>query len=247
MVAGKASGIKVAIDYAILTVDTCVVGGESVAESDVLVHALRLGEWVAATIAPASTDFPLILFAQTDGGEEVDGVSAVVVGCIGLDFVGADYPAERVCGPEVEPVDVVAEAEVDTISHAFFDNVVGEQILGFLVNATNAIGLVAGVEHLVAVGIEELAEILEVYLSVGGEVVCEVVFGTEDEVLSVLNAVANRSAKEGGGLGKGRHSSEDSVEKVDNVVVGSGVDEDLAVESPGHLESKTVVKVVFGR
>ena len=72
----------------------CVVGEEAVGEGEVFVHALSLGEGESRAKAPATADFPLVLFAEADGSEKVDSVAAVVVRGVGLYLIGACDPSE---------------------------------------------------------------------------------------------------------------------------------------------------------
>ena len=99
VVCRQASGIELAVSDTVLAVGACVVGEESIREGDILVHSLGLCEGESATETPTSADFPLVLFSQTDSGEEIDSVASVVVGGIGLYLVGAVYPSEGVGCP----------------------------------------------------------------------------------------------------------------------------------------------------
>ena len=246
VVVREPSGIEFAVGDAVGAVGAGVVGEEAVGEGEVFVHALCLCEGESAAEAPAAANFPLVLLAEADGGEEVDGVAAVVVGGVGLYLVGACDPAEGVGGPEVEPVDVVAEAHVEAVGHAGLDDEVGEVVFGFFVRSTDAVGLVVGVEHFVAVGVEELAEVFEIELGVASEVLSEVVFGADDEVLCALHAVGDGVVAEGGGFVEFARAGEEAAEEVDDVVVGACVEEYLAVEATSHFEPEAVGGVVFG-
>ena len=246
VVVWEPSGIEFAVGDAVGAVGAGVVGEEAVGEGEVFVHALCLCEGESAAEAPAAANFPLVLLAEADGGEEVDGVAAVVVGGVGLYLVGERDPAEGVGGPKVEPVDVVAEAHVEAVGHAGLDDEVGEVVFGFFVRPTDAVGLVVGVEHFVAVGVEELAEVFEIELGVASEVLSEVVFGADDEVLCALHAVGDGVVAEGGGFVEFARAGEEAAEEVDDVVVGACVEEYLAVEATSHFEPEAVGGVVFG-
>ena len=191
VVAGQSTAIELGINDSIFAIDEGVVGGDALAEGDVFKHALSLCVGESAAEAPATADFPLVFFAKADGGEEVDGVAAIVVRGVGLDIIGAVYPSKGIGGPDVKPFNVVAETEVETVSDAFFKDEVGEEVFRFFVDASGSVCIVAAVVHLVAVGVEELAEVFQIEFGIGGEMVGEVVFSAENEMLSALDAAVN--------------------------------------------------------
>ena len=110
------------------------------------------------------------------------------------------------------------------------------------------VGVVGGgavVVHLVAVGVENLVELLVVGLDVEGDVVGQVVFETDDGMCGLLHAGGDVLAAEGGGHVEVGRACEEAVEEVDNVVVRTGVEEDLAVESAGEFQTQVLAEVVF--
>ena len=92
VIVGQSTRIEFAVGYSVFAVSQAVVSVDSVGESDIFVHALCLSERIAATVAPSPAEFPFMLFARTVRDQKVDGVAAVVMGEIFLEFVGACNP-----------------------------------------------------------------------------------------------------------------------------------------------------------
>ena len=172
MVGWEAALVEVGVVHGVLAVFLGVVADEGVAEEDALEDALGLGEGVAGAEGPAGAEFPLALLAEGVGGEEVDGVAAVVVGVVGLHLVGALDVAEGVGGPEVEAFEVDACAEVEACGEALLDDVVLAEVFGFEVGAggEGVVGGAAVVVDFVAVGVEDLVEAFVVKFGVEGDV-----------------------------------------------------------------------------
>ncbi len=169
------------------------------------------------------------------------------MGTVGEHLVGTLHETEGVGGPEVETLDVVAEAEVETIGEAIFDNEVGEVVHRLLEDTTWGIGCIVAVVDLVGVHVEELMEMLDIDLGVASEVGCEVVLYADNEVLRLLHTRGERLALEGEGHIELAGTREEAVEEVDDIVVATGVEEDLAVEASCHLDTEAVGGVPFGR
>ena len=76
------------------------------------------------------------------------------MGGVGLNLIRTLHPAKGIGGPEVEPVDIVAEAHVEAVGGARLDNKVGEEVFGFGVCTCRTVGVVVAVVHLVSIGVE---------------------------------------------------------------------------------------------
>lgn len=245
MVAGQVPFVELAVVDAVFAVLLGVVAGDAAGEEQALEDSLGLGEGESRAEGPAAADFPFAPLAQRVGGQQIDGVAAVVVRVVGLHLVAALHIAQRVGGPHVEPLHVDLRAEVEARGVAVLDDVVFAQVLGLVVG-TGGRGVihVAVVVHLLAVGVENLVEVLVVELGVEGDVLREVVFEADDGMLGFLHAVA-ALAEEGVGLVEVGRAGEEAAEEVHDVVVGACVEEYLAVETAGEFQAQVLVDVVF--
>ena len=181
MVVRQTSFVELGIVDAVVAVLAGVVADDIVAEEERLVDTLRLGEGIATAEAPTATDLPLALLAEGIGSQQVHRVATVVVGVVSLHLVHASHIAQRVGGPQIESLEVGADAYIEARGEAFLNDEVGHQILGLGIKAV-AVDGVAGVVELVAVGVDELVEVFEVELAVEGDMLGEVVFGAKDGV-----------------------------------------------------------------
>ena len=102
MVGWQASLVDFGVVEGVFAVLLGVVGDDGLREDQPLEDALGLGEGESRTEGPAAAEFPFALFAEGVGGQQVDGVAAVVVRRVGLYLVAALDVSQRVGGPEVE-------------------------------------------------------------------------------------------------------------------------------------------------
>ena len=247
MVGRQTAFVELGIMDAVGTVLARVVVDDAVVEHELLIEALRLREGEPRAESPAAADLPVVVAAEGVGGQQIDGVTAVVVRVVGLQLVGALHVAEGVGGPEVETVEVEGGADIEARGEALLDDVVFAQVFGLVVSAGGVVVVVVEVAvDVVAVGVEQLVEVFEVHLGIEGDEVGEVVFGTDDEVLGFLHARGHLVAQERRGQSEVGTAGQEAGEEVDDVVVGACVEEYLAVESAGHLEAQLVGGIVFG-
>ena len=174
-------------------------------------------------------------------------MASVVVRSVGLEFIGTENPTEGVGGPKVEPIDVVAKTDIETVGFAFLDEEIGEIVFGFFVYSTDKVGGVAWVEHFIAVCIEQLRKVFKINFRISGKMIGEIVFGTKNDVLRFLNVVLYFVTLESARNIEVVGSSEGSIEEVDDIVVRACIKEYLAVKTSGHFDAELVGNIVLGR
>ena len=245
VVVGHPAAVEFAVVGSEAAVGVPVVADDAVAEGDILVYSQRLRVGKSAAEAPASAQFPLLLVAQRVGGQQVHRVAAVVVGRVGLHGTRALHVAERVGAPYIESLHVIAQRHVHARGVALLEDEIGHIVLRLLVDGARLVGRVRLVVHLVVVHVEQLAEILQIALHVGAQMLRDVVFHAGHQVLGALHAV-HRVAEEGAGLVQLSRTGEEAAEQVDDVVVRAGIEDNLAVQSAGQLDAQPVGGVPLG-
>ena len=91
-----------------------------------------------------------------------------------------------------------------------------------------------------------MVEVFKVDLGVEGDIIHHIVLGSGNDVLGTLHIGVHLLTHERVGQVELRRACEEAGEEVDDVVVGACIEEHLAVEAAGELQTQFVCSVPFG-